>query len=180
MESLSPANHFIDFRFRYCIFSSTRENLPVLVHVFAPLTLERASCSFLTQPDQILWINQCHSGSINNQSISHLRLFPTEEKKKRLVRERSAKDDVVKPRPPHRRPLRGDVVVVVVGGGRRGWCSPTCSLSACLLSSSRRSCSISSYLRLCSRSCCFLISRSRRCCCRWRRFRTCACVCVCA
>lgn len=48
-------------------------------------------------------------------------------------------------------------------------CFPTCSLSACLRSSSLRSCSISSYLLLCSRSCCFLISRSRRCCCRWKR-----------
>lgn len=46
---------------------------------------------------------------------------------------------------------------------------PTCSLSACLRSSSLRSCSISSYLLLCSRSCCFLISRSRRCCCRWKQ-----------
>lgn len=48
-------------------------------------------------------------------------------------------------------------------------CFPTCSLSACLRSSSLRSCSISSYLLLCSRSCCFLISRSRRCCCRWKQ-----------
>ena len=51
-------------------------------------------------------------------------------------------------------------------------CFPTCSRSACLLSSSRRSCSISSYLLLCSRSCCFLSSRSRRCCCRWEPFHT--------
>lgn len=45
----------------------------------------------------------------------------------------------------------------------------TCSLSACLLSSSLRSCSISSQRLLCSLSCCFLSSRSRCCCCQEKR-----------